>query len=378
MTIHAGLFLTMQLRTVIRLNKKDATMTTSRIDRRSFMKVGTALATGIMAAEPTVEAESRPADLPQGHKTNSPRPVTVAAISGGLENHVGGGTMTTKCNVDRAIGCMKRLASCKPDLIVLTEHFHNAAVPGSEKDQGIAADHEIVQQIAAAAKSLHANVICPIRQRRGNRSFNTALWLDRTGRVAGRYDKIHPTESEIDEGVTCGAVEPSILNMDFGRVGVQICFDLNWPAGWSALRKAGAEIIAWPSAYAGGRPLPAMAFLHQVYILTATWPRRCKLFDISGDLITECGRLSDSIIETIDLDRRLFHWDYQGDKLDAIRARYGRDVNIDIYHEEGWFALNSLRDGLNTTMLMEEFNLVPLADYLKRATAKQDEHRIGS
>lgn len=353
------------------------------MDRRGFLAATAGMAAGAMTNTTSVAADatgSSPAPAVGGigsSETRSPRLVTVAAISGGLESHVAARASTVKENVDRVIGCIDKLASCKPDLIALTECFHCANVGGRVDANAVPADHEIVQRVAAKARRLNTNIVAPIYERRGDRTFNTALWIDRSGKIAGRYDKIHPTEGEIDSGSMCGTTKPTILDMDFGRVGMQICFDLNWPQGWSDLRRAGAELIVWPSAYAGGRPLAAMAYLNQVFVLTATWPRRCKLFDISGDIITECGRLADSIIGTIDLDRRLFHWDFHEDRVDKIRAQYGRDVHIDIYHEEGWFALNSLREGLSVNMLMEEFKLVPLADYLKRATGRQDASKVG-
>lgn len=304
-----------------------------------------------------------------------PRRVTLAAVSAGRENSVGVHAMKVEDNVARTLQCIERLAPNRPDLICLTECFHCVGVPGRYDELSIPADHEIVQKLAAAAKKVGTHLVAPIMERRGELTFNTALWLNRKGEIAGRYDKIHPTESEIDMGVTAGRTAPTVWETDFGKVGAQICFDLNWPEGWSDLDEAGAELVVWPSAYAGGRPLAAQAFGNQRFILTATWPRRCRMFDISGDILVECGRLADFIVATIDLDRRLFHWDFQGDRLEKIRAKYGNDVQIDIYHEEGWFALNSNRDGLGVADLMKEFDLVPLDKYLERATAKQDEHR---
>jgi len=92
------------------------------------------------------------------------------------------------------------LASSKPDLIVLTECFYCAGVPGRYDELAISVDNEVVKAVAAAAKRLAANIVCPVFEKRGDLVFNTALWINRQGDVAGRYDKIHPTESEIDLG----------------------------------------------------------------------------------------------------------------------------------------------------------------------------------
>lgn len=304
-----------------------------------------------------------------------PRHVTIAAVSAGLEASVASRAMKVEENVQRALSCIDRVAPCRADVIVLTEGFHAAGVPGRYDELALLADGEIVRSISDRAKALKCHIVCPIYERRGDYVFNTALWINRKGEISGRYDKIQPTESEIDSGVTSGLTEPTIWETDFGKVGCQICFDLNWPEGWFDLKRAGAELIVWPSAYAGGRPLSAMAFMTRRFVVSATWPRKCRVFDISGDVIESCGRLADFIIATIDLERRLFHWDYQGDRLDRIRNTYGRDVQIDIYHEEGWFALNSLRDDLTVDQLIREFELVTIDDYYVRTAARQAEHR---
>jgi predicted amidohydrolase len=303
------------------------------------------------------------------------RQVTVAAVSAGIEASVASRPMTQQENVDRTARCIERLSPMRPDLIALTECFHCAGVPGRYDELAVRADDDVIERIAMLASKLGVHIACPIMERRGDLTFNCALWIDRQGKIAGRYDKIHPTESEIDLGVTCGLAEPTVWEMDFGRVGVQTCFDINWPAGWEALTRAGVELIVWPSAYGGGRQLAAHAFLNQCYVLTATWPKLCRAYDISGDVLEECGRLGDFVVQTIDLERRLFHWDYQGDRIDRIRSKYGPAVVIDIYHEEGWFAINGTPGSPTVAELIKEFDLVPLDAYFSRATARQAEHR---
>ncbi len=302
-----------------------------------------------------------------------PRKVTLAAISAGLE--AGSAARTAPENLSRTLAAIRQLAPCRPDLIALTECFHCAGVPGRFDELALEAGSETVRKISEAARTLKSHVLCPIMERRGDLTFNCTLWINRAGEIADRYDKIHPTESEIDSGVTCGLSKPTVLQMDFGKVGVQTCFDVNWPEPWRQLTRGGAELIVWPSAYGGGRFLAARASENQCYVLSATWPRLCRLYDITGDVLVEGGRLTEWIVGTVDLERRLFHWDFQGDRLARIRDRYGPDVRIDIYHEDGWFALQSLRDGLSVGDLIREFDLVPLDRYLVRATEKQNQHR---
>jgi predicted amidohydrolase len=60
--------------------------------------------------------------------------------------------------------------------------------------------------------------------------------IDGPGDVAGIYDKVHPVTVKHHysafEGLTPGATVPA-FDLDFGRVGIQICFDISFPRGGS-------------------------------------------------------------------------------------------------------------------------------------------------
>jgi len=80
---------------------------------------------------------------------------------------------------------------------------------------------------------------------------------------------------------------------------------------------------------------------------------------------------------TIDLDVALFHTDFNKAQIPAIRAKYGPEVILRIYHEEGCFTLQSNRPDLPVSALIDEFKLDPLKDYLARCRRLQDALRDG-
>ena len=62
-------------------------------------------------------------------------------------------------------------------------------------------------------------------------SFNTAMLLDRSGAVVGKYRKSYPTaeifppnSGEIGEGVLPGNLDVPVYDTDFGRVSMLICW----------------------------------------------------------------------------------------------------------------------------------------------------------
>ncbi len=99
--------------------------------------------------------------------------------------------------------------------------------------------------------------------------FNQAIVIDRSGAVVGSYAKVHPMINECeDRNITPGS-NAVVVDTDFGRLGLAICFDIGWPDHWSDLARQGAELVVWPSAYDGGFPLQCYAWLHRYYIVSS-------------------------------------------------------------------------------------------------------------
>ncbi|KAK0707866.1 carbon-nitrogen hydrolase [Lasiosphaeris hirsuta] len=86
---------------------------------------------------------------------------------------------------------------------------------------------------------------------------NTVLWIDERGEIAQRYQKIHLFDVDIKNGPVLkesNSVEPGgqILppfNTPLGKVASTICFDLRFPEISLALKRQGADIITFPSAF---------------------------------------------------------------------------------------------------------------------------------
>jgi len=94
------------------------------------------------------------------------------------------------------------------------------------------------------------------------------------GRHLDIYRKMHPValvgKDDLEGGVTPGGATP-VFACDFGKLGVQICWDIQFDDGWQALANAGAEIVAWPSA-SPAKALPAArAGRHRYFIVSSTW-----------------------------------------------------------------------------------------------------------
>ncbi len=91
-----------------------------------------------------------------------------------------------------------------------------------------------------------------------------------------------------------------------------------------------------------------------------------------GETLVITGKHNSIAACTIDLDVALFHMDFNKSQIPAIRAKYGPDVSLRMYQEEGLFTLQSNRADLPVSEIIHEFQLDPLKDYLQRNRLLQE------
>ena len=111
------------------------------------------------------------------------------------------------------------------------------------KTQTLTLQHRIILQIREECRRQAIWCIVTEDLRRRGRRYNTALLIDREGKVRGHYEKIHLCG---DTNTRPGTRVP-VFQTDFGRVGIAICWDLAFPEIFRQLRRAKADIIFCPS-----------------------------------------------------------------------------------------------------------------------------------
>ena len=75
--------------------------------------------------------------------------------------------------------------------------------------------------------------------------YNAAYLLDRHGDEIGRYRKVHLTHAEQERGLANGWDFP-VFDLDFGRVGIMICWDNYFPESARCLGNRGAQLVLYP------------------------------------------------------------------------------------------------------------------------------------
>ena len=269
--------------------------------------------------------------------------------------------------IDGALGLIDRAACDRPDFIVLPETFnglgcgHEAWLQTGEPIPGPTFD-----ALAAKARQHRTHIICPMLEQRGGKLFNSSALIGRDGQLIGRYDKNHPTIGEIEGGVTPG-METPVYQTDVGKVGMTICFDLNFRDVAEGLSRNGAEIVFFPSMYRGGLSLSIWAFEFSLWMVSATPRENSAIVNPLGQYLVQSFMYCPIISKRINLDAAVLHIDYNHKQYDAMKAKYGDQIELNIIAPEAVFMLTCDHPEKTVQDIIREFDLELRTDYFARA-----------
>ncbi|OHB79248.1 MAG: hypothetical protein A2W31_08745 [Planctomycetes bacterium RBG_16_64_10] len=221
---------------------------------------------------------------------------------------------------------------------------------------------------AEVARNNHCYVVySAIRELPDGTWRNSSVLLDRQGAVAGTYNKNHPTIGELDDGIRAGNEVP-VIDCDFGRVGLAICFDLNFDALRLQYVKAKPDLIVFSSMYHGGLMQSYWAYSCRCHFVAAIYPScPSQIRDPLGRVVASNTNYFDFAVATVNLDSRLVHLDYNWDRLRALKQHYGAKVKITDPGQLGSVLVASEDPRTSVDAMINEFQIERLDDYLTRA-----------
>ncbi|MHB0876959.1 MAG: carbon-nitrogen hydrolase family protein [Anaerolineae bacterium] len=225
--------------------------------------------------------------------------------------------------------------------------------------------------MADVARELGMYIVWPLFTRESDRVYNSSVLLDRQGKVAGVYHKMFPTIGEIENGVTPGEEIP-VFETDFGRIGLCICFDLNFRPIVQGLADNGAEVIFFSSMYRGGLQLRMWAHELRRYFVSAIGAELGQVVDMSGEVLAE-ATYEALAVKRINLDRRFLHMDGNWDKMDEMLAKYGTGITFQYYTREGKYTIASELPDKSIGDVIAEFSLEEQVPYFSRAMRVREE-----
>ena len=232
-------------------------------------------------------------------------------------------------------------------------------------------DGPTVAAMGRKAKAHGIYVVCPLATIEEGVRRNSSVLLGRDGSIAGVYHKNFPTHHELDVGIVPGTETP-VFETDFGRVGMCICFDLNYREVGSGLCADRAELVIWSSMWTGKRMMGRWAIEFGFY-MGGTHAGQSSFIDLAGREILSSGRnVSDAagiaplVTATLDLDRRLLHHDGNIDRLKRLCEKYGPTAAYVEWIADECLLIFGSRSPGSSDELIEEFGLETMRDYLAR------------
>jgi predicted amidohydrolase len=250
------------------------------------------------------------------------------------------------------------------------------------RGQGEASDEPLhgptVTAMTALAEKHRTYIAVPIDRRDHNGRRNSVVLLDRSGCIACVYDKVFPYWSEYDIHPSVSPGEAvGVYQADFGPIGIATCFDVNFPEVWRCLSDKGAELVLWPSEYSAGSSLRAHAINHHYYIVTSSQTPDCIAYDITGEpLLYERAKELNVSRVTLDLDRGIYHQNFNIAKRDKLLSEHAQDLVQEKSMElEQWFVLKAKRPGVSARELARQYGLEELRHYIDRSRLAIDKRR---
>lgn len=214
---------------------------------------------------------------------------------------------------------IRRAADQGADFLCLPELFANFGRSRPAHETAEAVDGPISGFLRDQAREHHINLVTTVALMGRGGPANTAVIHSRDGDLVGTYDKVHLAPGE-EQHMRRGTEFP-VYEIDGVCVGMQICFDLNFPEGCRILAVKGADVIFWPNLW-GGMPedyseviLRARAMENLVCVVSSgcflgggvdfrvpkIFPRSCVV-DPNGTILAEVGRRTGLAVAGVDLD----------------------------------------------------------------------------
>jgi 5-aminopentanamidase len=118
------------------------------------------------------------------------------------------------------------------------------AIPVAESIPGPCTD-----SLADACRRLNVHAVVGLLEKHGDDYYNASALIGPAGLI-GKYRKLHLPYLGVDRFVRPGNLPPKVYETGLGRIGLSICYDLDFPEYPRVLALMGAQVIVtvtnWP------------------------------------------------------------------------------------------------------------------------------------
>jgi predicted amidohydrolase len=227
-------------------------------------------------------------------------------------------------SVNAFLQALDRVGADKPDIVCLGEGITKVGNDESYITLAEPIPGPTTERLSDKARRYHMYVVAGLFEREGNAVYNTAVLIDRQGVVAGKYRKVYLPREEIEGGLTPGVAYP-VFQTDFGKVGIMICWDLQYVDPARALAANGAEIILMPIWGGNYALMKARAIENHIFLVSAGYDVETAVINPDGEALH--ASKESGVIKTLAVnlnERFLDPW------LGDMRARFHKEIRWDV------------------------------------------------
>ena len=157
----------------------------------------------------------------------------------------------------KASSMVRRAKDAGCDIVCLPEMWNTPYANRYFEPYAETEDGETVSRMSALAGELGIYLAGgTISEREENRVYNTAYVFDRNGRIIGKHRKAHLFDVDIEGGIRFMESETlssgdcaTVIDTEFGRIGIAICFDVRFPEFFRKMTLEGAKMVILPAAF---------------------------------------------------------------------------------------------------------------------------------
>ena len=226
------------------------------------------------------------------------------------------------------------------DLAVLPETAITGEADGDALAHSVPFDGSVQEVFTRKAREHGCYIMVPtylLDSKEKKLCSNAAILVGRKGEVMGTYRKIHLVVS-LERGTMEGGATPGdalpVFDCDFGKLGIQICYDMEFEDGWTELARRGAELIAWPTQSPQTSQPAFRAREHRCYIVSSTWRHNASIFEPTGKIAAQIKPPQSVLVHELDLSYALLPWSSKLRNGEALRQVYGDRVGFHYYEDE--------------------------------------------
>ena len=152
-------------------------------------------------------------------------------------------------NLQTALGSIALAMEQKADMIVFPEMFMTGYLLGKKAaESALAPDSIYIVTLQHAARQSNIAVVMGFPEKgEDGQVYNSMMFIDRDGSIAYVYRKTH-LFGETDRAQFAPGQEIKAFDTSFGRIGMQICYDIEFPETSRLLALDGAQLICAASA----------------------------------------------------------------------------------------------------------------------------------